>query len=171
MASIFSTQNLQTFLRRKYLRPPSRPPPGPPGRGGRRSRSPNEGRSPEGRSPPAGRSEPATAVALVSSAMMLLKISRRSSVFSRQPSKASVVLLKTDDRRPLRCDFCRLSAGFRDRGGWRGLALGVADGLDLVQPLLFFVDAHGDEFDHRFGDAQPAFQFVNQSAPAFHRQQ
>src|ERR1700690_2594056 len=77
MASIFSTQNLQTFLRRKYLRPPSRPP-GPPGRGGRRSpRSPppNEGRSPEGRSPPAGRSPPelGAAVALVSSAMMLLK--------------------------------------------------------------------------------------------------
>src|SRR5580693_5647136 len=79
MASIFSTQNLQTFLRRKYLRPPSRPPPGPPGRGGRRSRSPNEGRSPdgrspEGRSPPAGRSPPElAAVALISSAMMLLK--------------------------------------------------------------------------------------------------
>src|SRR3984957_17459970 len=80
MASIFSTQNLQTFLRRKYLRPPSRPP-GPPGRGGRRSRSgrsPNDGRSPPGgRSPPAGRSPPelvpAVAVALVSSAMMLLK--------------------------------------------------------------------------------------------------
>src|SRR5580704_1016484 len=74
MASIFSTQNLQTFLRRKYLRPPSRPPPGPPGRGGRRSRSPYEGRSPEGRSPPAGRSPPElAAVALISSAMMLLK--------------------------------------------------------------------------------------------------
>ena len=27
MESIFSTQNLQTFLRRKNLRPPSRPPP------------------------------------------------------------------------------------------------------------------------------------------------
>src|SRR6185437_14417426 len=30
MASIFSVQNLQTFLRRKNLRPPG-PPPGPPG--------------------------------------------------------------------------------------------------------------------------------------------
>src|SRR5580704_2337240 len=92
MASIFSTQNLQTFLRRKYLRPPSRPP-GPPGRGGRRSRSgrsPNDGRSPpEGRSPPAGRSPPelvpAVAVALVSSAMMLLKICRWSLVLGRWP--------------------------------------------------------------------------------------
>src|SRR6266498_742533 len=39
MASIFSVQNLHTFLRRKYFRPPgppSRPPPGPE-RGGRRS--------------------------------------------------------------------------------------------------------------------------------------
>src|ERR1700686_5468485 len=78
MAPIFSTHNLQTFLRRKYLRPPSRPP-GPPGRGGRPSRSPNEGRcpdgrSPEGRSPPAGRSPPELAArALISAAMMLLK--------------------------------------------------------------------------------------------------
>src|ERR1700704_648031 len=97
MASIFSTQNLQTFLRRKYLRPPSRPPPGPPGRGGRRSRSPNEGRSPDGRSPPAGRSEPELAVvALTSSAMMLLKISCQSSDVSRQQIEFAVVLLTTD---------------------------------------------------------------------------
>src|SRR6266536_2621413 len=45
MLSIFSVQNLQTFLRRKNLRPPSRPgPPGrPPGRG------PPGPRGPEGR--------------------------------------------------------------------------------------------------------------------------
>src|SRR5271154_3641340 len=89
MLSIFSTQNLQTFLRRKNLRPPSRggppgprpPPPPPPKRG----RSP-PGRSPLGRSPkdrgacasrgagasPAARS--AGAGAFVSSAMVLLKI-------------------------------------------------------------------------------------------------
>src|SRR5205807_6074986 len=101
MASIFSTQNLQTFLRRKYLRPPSRPP-GPPGRGGRRSprseRSPPpEGRSPpDGRSPPAGRSPTglpcaAAAIALISSAMLLLRFSRQSSVVSL-PS-----VLTTDD--------------------------------------------------------------------------
>src|SRR5882757_11573592 len=48
MSSIFSVQNLQTFFRRKNLRPPSRggppgprPPPPPP----------NRGRSPLGRSP------------------------------------------------------------------------------------------------------------------------
>src|SRR5450755_1299291 len=111
MASIFSTQNLQTFLRRKYLRPPSRPPgpPGPPGRGGRRSRSPPpkersplgrsppEGRSPEGRSPP--EDDPAGAeVDLVSSAMMLLK-SRQSLVSSRQ-ARRSVVGALPDDGRP-----------------------------------------------------------------------
>src|ERR1700687_2754071 len=48
MLSIFSVQNLQTFLRRKNLRPPSRPlPPGrpPPGRG-------PEDRGPEGRAAP-----------------------------------------------------------------------------------------------------------------------
>src|SRR5579863_6713698 len=72
IASIFSTQNLQTFLRRKYFRPPgppSRPPPGPPGRDGRRS--PRSGRSPP---------EDDSDVDLVSSAMLLLKISRWSLV-------------------------------------------------------------------------------------------
>src|SRR5579883_3131269 len=78
MASIFSTQNLQTFLRRKNLRPPSRPvPPGPaaglpPGRGprGAPSRAALSAR-------PAGASTvavplAAAAVLLTSSAMFLL---------------------------------------------------------------------------------------------------
>src|ERR1700685_4322994 len=73
MSAIFSVQNLQTFLRRKNLRPPSRggppgperpPPPPPPKRG----RSP-PGRSPEGRD---GRSATGDA-ALVSSVIMLLR--------------------------------------------------------------------------------------------------
>src|SRR5579864_819072 len=49
MSSIFSTQNLQTFLRRKNLRPP-----GPPSRGGPpgpRPPPPNRGRSPPGLPP------------------------------------------------------------------------------------------------------------------------
>src|SRR5690242_15797514 len=49
MSSIFSTQNLQTFLRRKNLRPPAPPsrggPPGP------RPPPPNLGRSPPGLPP------------------------------------------------------------------------------------------------------------------------
>src|SRR5216684_5650094 len=151
MASIFSTQNLQTFLRRKYLRPPSRPP-GPPGRGGRRS--PRSG--PDERSPPEGRSPTelpcAAAVALISSAIMLLKFSRRSSVVSsaRRPTSR------------LSCGRGRLSARVCSRGGggrlgrWR-LAPCVANRLDLVQALLFFIDAHGDELDHRFSNAQAAF--------------
>src|SRR3974390_504969 len=63
MASIFSVQNLHTFLRRKNFRPPgppgppSRPPPGPE-RGGRRS--------PDDPSVAAG-------AGLVSSAMLLLR--------------------------------------------------------------------------------------------------
>src|SRR5277367_1549203 len=74
MSSIFSTQNLQTFLRRKNLRPPPpsrggppgpRPPPPPP----------NRGRSPLGRSPLGrGRSLGAEcSAAFVSSAIILLK--------------------------------------------------------------------------------------------------
>src|SRR5579862_2849733 len=66
---------------------------------------------------------------------------------------------------------CRFSAGFGYRGGRRSLSLGVADRLDFVQALLFFIDAHSDELDHRFGDAQAALQFVNQTAPTFDRKQ
>src|ERR1700735_3419699 len=72
MSAIFSVQNLQTFLRRKNFRPPSRggppgperpPPPPPPNRG----RSPPPERSPKGRE---GRS--VAAGALVSSVITLL---------------------------------------------------------------------------------------------------
>src|SRR4030088_121997 len=70
MFSIFSTQNLQTFLRRKNLRPPSRGgrrgPERPPKRDGGRS-PPERGPSPAGRSPVDG--------VLVSSAMILLHLS------------------------------------------------------------------------------------------------
>src|ERR1700686_5550525 len=72
-ASIFSTQNLQTFLRRKYLRPPSRGPPGPPPPGP----GPRGGPLRSERSPPlrSGRLSPPPACALgafVSSAILLL---------------------------------------------------------------------------------------------------
>src|SRR5271165_354414 len=84
MPSIFSTQNLQTFLRRKNLRPPSRgPAPGPePGRPpGRGPRGPPS-RGPPSRGPPSGRSVGASVVAtpvsgaavlIDSSAMILLQ--------------------------------------------------------------------------------------------------
>src|ERR1700683_3311078 len=97
MSAIFSVQNLQTFLRRKNLRPPSRggppgpdrpPPPPPPNRG----RSPPPERSPKGRD---GRSVDAGAGALVSSVITLL-----TSVASDQWSVASepcfVLELATD---------------------------------------------------------------------------
>src|SRR4030088_699018 len=69
MFSIFSTQNLQTFLRRKNLRPPSRGgPPGP-----ERPPKRDGGRSPPERGPsPAGRSVDGV---LVSSAIILLHLS------------------------------------------------------------------------------------------------
>src|SRR5258708_22878012 len=72
MASIFSVQNLHTFLRRKNFRPPpppSRGPPGPPaGRYGRRSPPPVDA----GRSPLLAGASP-DGVGLVSSAMLLLR--------------------------------------------------------------------------------------------------
>src|SRR4030088_474197 len=80
MFSIFSTQNLQTFLRRKNFRPPSRggPPgperPPPPKRG----RSPKRGPSPPDRGPSLERGLSLGADcsgALVSSAIILLHLS------------------------------------------------------------------------------------------------
>src|ERR1700674_1712297 len=165
MASIFSVQNLQTFLRRKNFLPPgpdpSRPP-GPPGRGGRRSRS---GRSPiEGRSPPEVGGL-GVSVALVSSAMMLLSQNRRSSYVVGKIAAAKCLC---------RCCGC-FTGGFRSGfHGWRScgrLAARVLDGLDFVEALLLFVDAHGEKLDDRLSDAQTALEFVNQAAAALDRQQ
>src|SRR5271155_3015263 len=71
MSAIFSVQNLQTFLRRKNFRPPSRggppgperPPPPPP---------PNRGRSPPPERSPKGRDGRSVAGAFVSSVITLL---------------------------------------------------------------------------------------------------
>src|SRR5215471_14349592 len=126
MASIFSTQNLHTFLRRKYLRPPgppSRPPPGPPGRGGRRS--PRSGRSPPEDDPEDDSDE----VGLVSSAMMLLDCSRWSSVVG----VFGALVQLANDRRPttnddsLRCRRRSFSSSLRRRRGRRSFPLRVLD--------------------------------------------
>src|SRR5580704_3110320 len=100
MSAIFSVQNLQTFLRRKNLRPPSRggppgpdrppPPPPPPNRG----RSPPErGPSPDGRD---GRSLTGAA-AFVSSVITLL---RKSVVGVQWLIKSSLGFARTDDYEP-----------------------------------------------------------------------
>src|ERR1035438_6355822 len=39
---------------------------------------------------------------------------------------------------------------------WDRAATDAAQSLDLGQALLFLVDAHGDELDHRLGNAQTA---------------
>src|ERR1700683_1768473 len=96
MSSIFSTQNLQTFFRRKNLRPPPpsrggppgpRPPPPPPNRG----RSP-PGRSPLGRGLSLGAD---CSGAFVSSAIFLLE---------------SLMLSKLFDSAAVLRDHCDLSA-------------------------------------------------------------
>src|SRR5579872_2830246 len=178
MASIFSTQNLQTFLRRKYLRPPGPPspprPPGPPGpveRGGRRSPR-------SGLSAPAGRSTAGAsgAAAFISSAMMLLKksvVGYRS--FSHPPTRAHSSNFRwptTEDQRlVLRRHSRRFSCSFGGCGGRRSLTAGIANGLDLVPTLLLFVNAHSQELDYGLSHAQPALKFMNQSAATLHGQQ
>src|ERR1700689_3769833 len=70
MSSIFSTQNLQTFLRRKNLRPPPPSRGGPPGP---RPPPPKRGRSPPGPPPlERGLSLVECSAAFVSSAIILL---------------------------------------------------------------------------------------------------
>src|SRR5215472_11004493 len=178
MTSIFSTQNLQTFLRRKYLRPPgppSRPPPGPPpGRGGRRSppvgRSP-EGRSPEGRSPP----EDCSLATRVSSAIILLRSCRWSWV-GRWPDAQGwcrAPAITNDQRRQYLRRHCgRVATGSGSRSRRRSDFLArFLELADLRQALLLFVDAHREELDHRFAHSQAALQFVNQPAAAFEGQQ
>src|SRR5580704_6115032 len=159
IASIFSTQNLQTFLRRKYLRPPppppSRPPQGPPGR--------DDGRRPprSGRSPPEDDSD-----ALVSSAMMLLNpvVSHWSFVVGQRPEA-------NDQRRLLRRSRGSFPSNL-SRSHWRcRFALRVFDRLDLIQALLLLIYAHGEKLDHRLSHAQAAFQFMNQATTAFDSQQ
>src|ERR1035438_6300955 len=46
--------------------------------------------------------------------------------------------------------------------GW--LAANSAQSLDLGQTLLFLVDAHGDELDHRLSNAQAALQLEDHGA-------
>src|SRR4029077_9555414 len=165
MFSIFSTQNLQTFLRRKYLRPPSRGPPGPPpGRG------PREGGRWLCPSDAAGASG-----ALVSSAMMLLHVRVERTLLSasfnlvyvaRAPSPAALSPLNRS-RRGL-ATLGRRCCGRRRCGN---LLACIANRFDLVEALLFLVNAHADELEHRFGHAQPALEFVNQAARSLNCEQ
>src|SRR5215469_3834628 len=109
MSSIFSTQNLQTFLRRKNLRPPGPPPSrGPPGP---RPGPPNLGRSPPGL-PPSLRGGLSLAAAcsgaLVSSAITLLFLVAQSSdvQFFFIPTnpllfRANTVVIPSEGRNPL----------------------------------------------------------------------
>src|SRR5579864_9594813 len=95
MSSIFSTQNLQTFLRRKNLRPPPPSRGGPPGP---RPPPPNRGRSPPGL-PPSLRGGlslgAACSGAFVSSAITLLfkrrNLWRRSILCHSERSEESAV--------------------------------------------------------------------------------
>src|SRR5580692_5461009 len=70
MASIFSVQNLQTFLRRKNLRPPGPPPGAPAGRGERGAPAPGP-ECPEWLGRDAGACCSFDCVLLVSSAMII----------------------------------------------------------------------------------------------------
>src|SRR5947208_12296697 len=110
MSSIFSTQNLQTFLRRKNLRPP------PPSRGGPPGPRPppplpNRGRSPPERGPSLERGlslGAACSGAFVSSAISLLQN------LSARMSGASVTAVRSQESaRKLTPDSRLLTTDFR----------------------------------------------------------
>src|SRR5438477_8064077 len=129
MSSIFSTQNLQTFLRRKNFRPPPpsrggppgpRPPPPPP----------NRGRSPLGRSPPdrgpsleRGLSLGADCSgAFVSSAIILLESlpsARCRLVPARGSSRSLLFLGILGGQKPLTAEFAETAAKHAEKCGNR----------------------------------------------------
>src|SRR5580698_490954 len=142
MSAIFSVQNLQTFLRRKNFRPPSRggppgperPPPPPPKRG----RSPPE-RGPSDLCPSAeGRS---IVGALVSSGITLLHESLATVVSGQSNHLNAEPGLDTDRCSSSRCWSFRdrrrrcLFRHCRGRGLRAHLLFRVAQLLDLVQAL------------------------------------
>src|SRR5271157_297818 len=90
MPSIFSTQNLHTFLRRKNFRPPSRaPPPGP-----ELGRPPARGpRGPPSRGAPSGRAVGASVIAAApaSGAAVLMDSSAMVLLVSYPPDVSVVV--------------------------------------------------------------------------------
>src|SRR6185437_16897777 len=64
-----------------------------------------------------------------------------------------------------RCSLgCGSSRSLRCLRQRAALDLGVAQGLDLGEALLFFVHTDGDELDHLFGDAQAALDLGDQRA-------
>src|SRR6202022_569926 len=173
MFSIFSTQNLHTFLRRKNLRPPSRGgPPGP-------ERLPNRGpeRGPSWRGPSdRGLSlgvDPSTAGAgaLVSSVIVapfLAGVHLSAATTSRMNFAHRLPGVYRSGRGR---SFTSRGRSFHRRCGAAHFLARLAQLLDLVQTLLLLVNPHGEELDDWLGHAQAALQFVDHSPPAFNRQQ
>src|SRR5262249_21969530 len=139
MSSIFSTQNLQTFLRRKNLRPPSRPCPPD-------ARSPRSGRSPRSPLLDCGRPAGVETSWFTSSALILLQ-------WACGPLAARLIFVL----RAHRGVFVFRGSGL---SRWT-LCPRLAQLLYLVQPLPLFIRAHSDELDHLLGYAQAALQFMD----------
>src|ERR1700735_4961091 len=142
MKSALSTQNRQTFFLRTKFRlprfagPPGRPPGPPPG--------------PEDRGPPPPPDDPYDCCC---------------DAFS------SAIRFLPDWNPDYVIRLCRRRCGlrFRPRHWWRsrnGLArtarcAALAVPLQLVLPLQFFVQTHGEIFHHRVGHLQPALKFFH----------
>src|SRR5256885_7065210 len=152
MESIFSWQNLQTFLRRKNFRPESRPP--GPGR-----LSPVRGRGASVRTLSAG------LCSVVVAAACCCWTSRSAIAYFSYSFPEYWVLLN-------RCRRALCTGAFRGCG-WCGSTFHSrgADGLDLGQPLLVFIHSHRQKFDDRFAHAQAALDLVDHLAASFQREQ
>src|SRR5581483_4590194 len=152
MESIFSTQNLQTFLRRKYFLPPSRAPAAV--RGVRADAVRDK--------PPAS---PLCVAAAVSSTISAPQYAL-TDVRRLPPASIAGRMWKSGvhRRRLLAALGLRLSSGHRLRGTAH---LGLANLAHLVQPLGFKIDTHGKKLDDRLRYPQPALHFLHQFAFAF----
>src|SRR5688500_16400689 len=121
MASIFSTQNLHTFLRRKNLRPPSRPPPPP---GPRRGPAPGLGPALAVRaSPPtAGVLASAATGAVVCSVFLSSAISLLRKLILRMPHPLRPSLAQRVGRYALTAAGASPAAGSAGCAAWAGWA-------------------------------------------------
>src|SRR5258708_18026020 len=174
MFSIFSTQNLQTFLRRKTLRPPSRG--GPRGPERLPNRGPERGpswRGPSDRGVALG-ADPSSGGAGAFVSSVILAPSFLAGVHLSGAATSRIVVFCTQTAGVYRSgrgrSFTRRGRSLHRRRGAHFLAR-LAELLDLVQTLLFLVNPHGEELDDGLGHAQAALQLVDHSPPAFDRQQ
>src|ERR1041385_5962869 len=150
MKSIFSTQNLQTFILRKYWRLPRRGPPGPPpGPPSRRGPWPPPPGPPSRRGPPGPPPLGACDVLCSSAMTACLSNSVRNCFYVRARFGKRRYICATLAGGGLLCRRGRCGGAT-----WTARGAGFALLPKLLLALEIFVDANGQIFDYNVEDAQ-----------------